>query len=550
MRHRWPTGLVTAAFAAAGIVSAAWAATLQGITPGKSTRAEMHQRFGKPVTGMGSAIETFEAKSTGLAKVTLYYDAKNVVNKASLVPAEELTLDLATLLFDLKAMPRTTQGHPYHAATREGATTHFDTDGVLFYVAGQAVREVWLIVPGATPTPTVAPPRPTTPAAPTPTQPPAVPAKATRPPSMVGNLPVAKAPPQAPPKPVALPSKPTPAAVPLAPQLPEALVGVRGAQGNAQASFHGITIGRSTQRDVQAMLGAPRYVSRYAANAFACEHDGAPLGLRAVVVRYRADGVVDQIDVRMLQAQPKAAMAAALGLGAPTGTLAFGGAVTTVYAQRGVELTGMGNAISSLRLAPVAPAGALQPTPAALPVMPPAQPPAKPAVATPQAPPTPTAPVAAPPPAPTRAAPPPVTLGPLGVKVVRVWYQAGKQVGAQAIGQAAGQEGLMVYGDVAANGYHGKQLVVRVRLRGYDGRAVRAAAGTPAQYVDKRRRFAVTVPTAVTDAQARWTSYRVFVPFRYLGLVRGRKQRLIIVYTAMCGMQADTVEAPCTFMVP
>ena len=133
-------------------------------------------------------------------------------------------------------------------------------------------------------------------------------------------------------------------------------------------------------------------------------------------------------------------------------------------------------------------------------------------------------------------------LGQGGVKVARVWHQAGEQ--------ASGQAGVMVYGDVAANGCKGQQLVVTVRLRRHDGRPVRAAAGAPAQFADARRRFTATVPSAVPYPRTRWAAYRVFVPVRYLALPRGQEHPLIVVFTASCGGQANTVETPCILRVP
>ena len=140
-------------------------ASLQGITPGHNTRVEMHRRLGEPVKGAGAPVERFTAKGSGLAQILLYYDAKGVVRRARLDPAEPLTLDLATLLFSLKDKARATRGHPFDAGRGDGRAVHYDADGVKFFLVKGLVSEIWMMVPGDTWSPGA--PRPPKPVIPT-----------------------------------------------------------------------------------------------------------------------------------------------------------------------------------------------------------------------------------------------------------------------------------------------------------------------------------------------------------------------------------------------
>jgi len=193
---------------AVSLPAPAAAATLHGVTPGKSTRAGVHCRLGAPQSGKGTATESFRPADAALKRVVLFYGRGNVVHRACFEPAADLPLGLARLLFEARGKPQMTVGHPFDATRRDGRTAHFDADGVHFYLRGDLVREIWLVVPGeripapAATTPKPAPPR-------QPPKPPTLPGTHARPARTVGRKPSPGSPKPAPqPSP---PSEDTPA---------------------------------------------------------------------------------------------------------------------------------------------------------------------------------------------------------------------------------------------------------------------------------------------------------------------------------------------------
>lgn len=179
------------------------AATLHGVTPGKSTRVDVHHRLGAPQSGKGTAIESFRPADAALKRVVLFYDRESVVHRACFEPAADLTLGLARLLFEARGKPRMTVGHPFDAARRDGRAAHFDADGVHFYLRDDLVREIWLVVPGERiPAPAVTMPKPAPPRQPP--KPLTLPGTLARPAPTVGRKP-----PPGSPKPAPQPSPPS-----------------------------------------------------------------------------------------------------------------------------------------------------------------------------------------------------------------------------------------------------------------------------------------------------------------------------------------------------
>jgi len=164
------------------------AATLHGVTPGKSTRADVHRSLGAPESGKGTATESFRPADAALKRVVLFYDRKSVVQRACFEPSADLTVGLARLLFEALGKPRMTVGHPFDAARRDGRTAHFDADGVHFYLRDDVVREIWLVVPGERlPAAAVTTPKPAPPDQPP--RPPTMPGTHARPAPAVGRKP-------------------------------------------------------------------------------------------------------------------------------------------------------------------------------------------------------------------------------------------------------------------------------------------------------------------------------------------------------------------------
>jgi len=553
---------------AALCVGAARGATLHGVTPGRSTRVEMHRQLGAPVAGRGTGEETFEAKGSGLARIALHYDAKGVVRRARFEPAEQLTLDLATLLFELTDKRRSAVGHPFDTTRAQGTSAHYDADGVHFYIRDKIVREIWLVTPGQGRPAPASPAAAVPPAAVPPTAVPGLPPLARPPATAVGRptAPVARPPTPATPPLVTTPARPTPAPQPgVVAAVPQALRDVRVGRGGTPPSFRGIVVGQSDSKQVAAALGPPRFVGRRGPQGFACEHDGRAFGLHGVLVRYGQGGRVGQLDLRFASPLPRGQVARALGLGQPAATAPFLGCVVELHASSSVELTVQGGAVTSLRLT-----GASLGPPTRVATMPqPAPPPTAPAPLWPAPPPTappPTAPApapVAPAPAPVAPAPTPAAAGPpalrqvqtvpaqaAGARVVstprvtvrRVWYKADMQV--------AGEPGLVVYADLLASGCKGQQMTATVRLRQHTGQPVMAARGAPARFVDSRGRFAAPAPDQVLHDTAQWQAYQVFVPYRFLDLPRGQVHNLAISFTATCKGQRTGMEAICTFRTP
>ena len=530
MNRSWVGVGLSALCLAAGV---ARAATLQGVTPGLSTRAEMHRRLGEPVGGKGTAIETFKPKDAALSRIVVHYRAGDVVGRARFEPAAELTLQLAVLLFEIKGKPRMTKGHPFDPAQQNGEAAHYDTSGVHFHLRDDIVREIWLVVPGDNG------PQPAAPKAPaaakvTPT-PDARPGKiggltpggmAPAGPGLVLPTPQPRLGPVPGPEPEPLPQPrrspvPTPGVVRRS--MPKALASLRigrSSPGGARAAaFQGLVVGRSTRREARAELGPPRFVSRYADDAFACEYDGRRFDLRSVVVRFRPDGVVAQIEQQFLEPLMRAQVLAVLGLGRPATTLEFEGSAIEVFPETGVELSLRHGGVTGLRLATVgspAMAEAPRPTPAAGP----------PVLRQKQ----------------RTSADAEAFLGTQRVRVRRVWYKADARAGKY--------RGLMVLADLLARDCKSRTMVAQVRLRQHDGRPVMAAQGAPERFADARGRFVAPAPDEVLHDPATWEAYQVFLPYDYIALPRGQMHHIVITFTAACDDDTNGLEAVCSFRMP
>ncbi|MFW6108587.1 MAG: hypothetical protein ACOC8D_02120, partial [bacterium] len=505
MRRGWLAFGVLLAWAA---TAQAGAASLLGVTPGRTRRAEAHRLLGEPIRGRGSAVEAFRPRDKALKEARLHYDRQGVVRRARFDPAAELTLELATLLFERRGKLRRAEGHPFDPSVRGGAAASYQASGIHFYLRDGVVQEIWLAAPGdsgrlseGAGAPSVPSPR----AGP------------------VGGLVLPAGKPKAPPRPEA---GETPRPDAQLPSLPPALARIRPGRASpggrrVPPAFGGLTAGGATRDEVRSVLGSPQHVRRWGADGFEAEYGGGAEGVRRVVVRFGRDGVAAHIEARLGEPLRRAQVAAALGLGLPAARLSFEGAAVELYPAAGVELAVRQGRVTGLRLAQVA--------------VPEAQGPAGEAAA-------PTAEQGEEPPAlrqaQHRAGRVAEFLGAQRVQVRRVWYKGDVRAGRY--------RGLMVFADLAARGCKSKTMQAFVRLRTVDGAPVMATKDAPGRFVDDRRRFVAPAPDEVLHDPARWEAYQVFVPYAYLDLAGGRKHRVVLVFTATCDGQTNGLEALCT----
>jgi hypothetical protein len=147
------------------------------------------------------------------------------------------------------------------------------------------------------------------------------------------------------------PIEPTEPEVEPEPETPPALVVLRSLRstvclGRAIAgeppeppSFAGLAVGRARPQEVEAKLGPPLVVGRDATGTRVAGHDGHRFGLEAIVVRYRGEEAIEQIQLRFARPVPREDLVAVLGLGPPGERRAIEGGTVEVFAPAGIELT-------------------------------------------------------------------------------------------------------------------------------------------------------------------------------------------------------------------
>jgi hypothetical protein len=177
------------------------AAEFLGITPGKTTRAEMRELFGAPVDGKGTKREAFEASRQGMVSLIVHYDEKDVVRLADFRLMRALKADQVPALLDLKGRPAKVGGVDLpkdegfvpppgsNSGIPEGETVHYYEDGLHYYSRNGEVAHLILATPDVVKPPVFVygpadkPPAvpPTTPSPPTPGVQPPAPAPAEKP---------------------------------------------------------------------------------------------------------------------------------------------------------------------------------------------------------------------------------------------------------------------------------------------------------------------------------------------------------------------------------
>jgi hypothetical protein len=100
---------------------------------------------------------------------------------------------------------------------------------------------------------------------------------------------------------------------------------------------------------------------------------------------------------------------------------------------------------------------------------------------------------------------------------------------------------------VEAVGFRWRSLLVEVRLRTPDGKAVRAAERAPEGYADDEGRFYMWARAPVFDDHYEWPHLRASVPCqKVLDLPAGRPCRLIATFRASCDGLSSVAEAEIT----
>ncbi|MFP4058450.1 MAG: hypothetical protein ACLF0G_16400 [Candidatus Brocadiia bacterium] len=500
------------------------AASLAGLTPGKTTRAEVHRALGEPAEGKGTPTETFRPEGGDFERIVVRYGADEVVATARFAPAGKLSILKAEQLVEPQAAARPELSHALDESVRQGLTIHYDEDGAHFYVRQGQVAEIWLDVPGGE-----------------------APAPAQEPPSI----------------PMMPPVPPRPAEPPQPPKDPLARVQVASPAvgGGQHPVFHGLAVGRATQAQALKTLGSPRFVARTGPGRIRCVHDGAPFGLHSVVAEYGPAGVLRSLDLRFEEPLGRSRAANALGLGKPDAIQQFGQATIASFEAAGIELSLLDDRVTNLRLLsppepekaaakPPEPKQPPQPEPEEAPEPQPEEPPQpkEPPEPQPEEPPQPKEPPEPEPQEPAEPepeeppAPPPVAPQGPALEVRRVWHEPDQEHG--------GFQGVMALAEIVARGLEGQQLSVTARLRHLTGQAVRAVPGAPAGYTDDRGRLAVAATAPVPADPVRWSPFRVFVPYSLIRLPRGVAHELILSVTAACGEKRVTREAGCTLELP
>ena len=91
------------------------------------------------------------------------------------------------------------------------------------------------------------------------------------------------------------------------------------------------------------------------------------------------------------------------------------------------------------------------------------------------------------------------------VQVHRLWCEPGME--------SDPETGFSLYAHVEALGLRWRSLLVEVRLRTLDGKAVRAAKGAPEGYADEEGRFYMWARAPVFDDRYEWPELRASIPY-------------------------------------
>jgi tetratricopeptide (TPR) repeat protein len=337
-----------AAVACAVLVAAAFGAQdliLDSIRPGKSTSADFRARLGEPVraeTAGDLKAERFDPKDNLLKEIACWFDSRGVLQWARVRPLHKIGPEDAALLFTSRGASEVTQGNAFsEQGAAQGQTWLHRASGIHWVVLNNAVEEMWFTLPNADPAQIrarIKGPEQASLGAPSPAPP--VPAAAPRPQT------------QSQPQPA-----PTASAVPLPPPARDPLLDIRPAvQGSQGPSFLGLEVGRSTQADADAVLGAPTKSGISTEGKKVTTHNGSKVGLREVVVRYAAGDVIEGMVLVPTQPASPAELAWTLGLGKPDRAVPSGAAQFLCFDTAGIRFSQEGKVVGAVALIPSQPA--------------------------------------------------------------------------------------------------------------------------------------------------------------------------------------------------
>lgn len=108
-------------------------------------------------------------------------------------------------------------------------------------------------------------------------------------------------------------------------------------------------------------------------------------------------------------------------------------------------------------------------------------------------------------------------------------------LGPRPVPVSADLSGLMLTGQVKAEGLQGQAVSAELRLRRPDGQPVRTLKGAPSDYTDKDGRFVSRVTEKIPDAGADVPPLNLWIPFSALDLPRGEGHTLVVSFRAAAG---------------
>lgn len=108
-------------------------------------------------------------------------------------------------------------------------------------------------------------------------------------------------------------------------------------------------------------------------------------------------------------------------------------------------------------------------------------------------------------------------------------------LGPRPVPVSADLSGLMLTGEVEAEGLPGETMSAELRLRQSDGEPVKTVKGAPAEYTDKDGRFVSRVTTKLPDEAADGPALNLWIPFSALDLPRGESHTLVVSFRATAG---------------
>lgn len=126
---------------------------------------------------------------------------------------------------------------------------------------------------------------------------------------------------------------------------------------------------------------------------------------------------------------------------------------------------------------------------------------------------------------PTQPVPPPLDVSGMGPE----------GLGPRPVPVSADLSGLMLTGEVKAEGLPGETVSAELHLRRPDGEPVRTIKGAPAEYTDKEGRFVSRVTAKLPDGAAEGRPLNLWIPFSALDLRRGEAHTLVVSLRATAG---------------